>query len=220
VPQDEAEPVMEEALTAPLDAVAPSTEPATPASVGDRARSQSALPEIENYPGFVTEAKAKRSRWLGKTSIGVASGLAGLVIGLASAGDTEAAKDEAKAEANKAAQAKIALIRDQTDERVDEAKQEALANEQEAIDEAVTAAVDEEKARRSKLIKQAVAEAVKETKADLKTSAEPKTLVSQTDPRFDTCGAANAAGYGNYRRGSDPEYEWYDDRDNDGVVCE
>ncbi|WP_271222973.1 excalibur calcium-binding domain-containing protein [Streptosporangium carneum] len=40
------------------------------------------------------------------------------------------------------------------------------------------------------------------------------------DPRFPTCGAANDAGYGPYRRGVDPEYEWYQDRDGDGVVCE
>ncbi|GGL05854.1 thermonuclease family protein [Planomonospora parontospora] len=41
-----------------------------------------------------------------------------------------------------------------------------------------------------------------------------------TDPRFPTCGAANAAGYGPYRRGTDPEYGWYQDRDGDGLVCE
>ncbi|MDP9864158.1 MULTISPECIES: thermonuclease family protein [Streptosporangium] len=41
-----------------------------------------------------------------------------------------------------------------------------------------------------------------------------------TDPRFRTCGEANAAGYGPYRRGVDPEYGWYQDRDGDGVVCE
>ena len=40
------------------------------------------------------------------------------------------------------------------------------------------------------------------------------------DPRFDTCGEANEAGYGPYRRGLDPEYEWYVDRDGDGLVCE
>ena len=28
------------------------------------------------------------------------------------------------------------------------------------------------------------------------------------------------AGYGPYYRGVDPEYEWYTDADNDGVVCE
>ena len=40
------------------------------------------------------------------------------------------------------------------------------------------------------------------------------------DPRFDTCTAAKAAGYGPYTQGSDPEYYWYTDRDHDGVVCE
>ena len=56
-------------------------------------------------------------------------------------------------------------------------------------------------------------------------TARPKAQRSQStnpdlDPRFDTCKEANAAGYGNYREGEDPEYDWYDDRDNDGVVCE
>jgi len=40
------------------------------------------------------------------------------------------------------------------------------------------------------------------------------------DPRFDTCGDANAAGYGPYSRGQDPEYRWYIDRDSDGLACE
>ena len=41
-----------------------------------------------------------------------------------------------------------------------------------------------------------------------------------TDPRFGTCREANAAGYGPYRRGTDPEYDWYQDRDDDGLACE
>ena len=40
------------------------------------------------------------------------------------------------------------------------------------------------------------------------------------DPQFDTCAEANAHGYGPYRRGIDDEYEWYEDRDDDGLVCE
>ncbi|MCW2904192.1 MAG: hypothetical protein JWO67_6457 [Streptosporangiaceae bacterium] len=43
---------------------------------------------------------------------------------------------------------------------------------------------------------------------------------SRTDPHFGTCREANAAGYGPYRSGVDPEYDWYTDRDHDGVVCE
>lgn len=49
-------------------------------------------------------------------------------------------------------------------------------------------------------------------------SARPS--AAGTDPRFRTCGAANAAGYGPYRSGTDPEYAWYVDRDGDGLVCE
>jgi hypothetical protein len=41
-----------------------------------------------------------------------------------------------------------------------------------------------------------------------------------SDPRFASCAAAKTAGYGPYRRGIDPEYGWYRDVDNDGVVCE
>jgi hypothetical protein len=40
-----------------------------------------------------------------------------------------------------------------------------------------------------------------------------------TDPRFDTCKAAKANGYGPYRVGQ-TEYSWYRDADSDGVVCE
>jgi hypothetical protein len=40
------------------------------------------------------------------------------------------------------------------------------------------------------------------------------------DPNYGTCTVALANGAGPYRQGIDPEYEWYRDRDNDGVVCE
>ncbi|SJN44613.1 excalibur calcium-binding domain-containing protein [Luteococcus japonicus] len=35
-----------------------------------------------------------------------------------------------------------------------------------------------------------------------------------------SCKAAKAAGYGPYRQGADPEYGFYRDADDDGVVCE
>lgn len=54
--------------------------------------------------------------------------------------------------------------------------------------------------------------------------AEPTTPQSSggagLDPRFDTCAQANAAGYGPYHKGADPEYDWYQDRDHDGIDCE
>jgi hypothetical protein len=52
------------------------------------------------------------------------------------------------------------------------------------------------------------------------TSQPNSTSASTTDPRYPTCAAANRAGLGPYRRGVDPEYEWYRDGDADGVVCE
>lgn len=52
--------------------------------------------------------------------------------------------------------------------------------------------------------------------------AEPAPAPAQpvTDPQFGTCKEANANGYGNYQAGVDPEYNWYQDRDGDGWVCE
>lgn len=41
-----------------------------------------------------------------------------------------------------------------------------------------------------------------------------------TDPQFGTCREANSNGYGPYQSGVDPEYNWYQDRDGDGWVCE
>ena len=40
------------------------------------------------------------------------------------------------------------------------------------------------------------------------------------DPRFGTCTEAKAHSYGPYVSGRDPEYDWYQDRDHDGIVCE
>jgi hypothetical protein len=52
------------------------------------------------------------------------------------------------------------------------------------------------------------------------TPTPPPPTTGGLDPRFPTCTAAKAAGYGPYRRGIDPEYAWYEDRDHDGIVCE
>lgn len=41
-----------------------------------------------------------------------------------------------------------------------------------------------------------------------------------TDPRFSYCYQAIAAGYGPYVHGRDREYDWYNDNDRDGIVCE
>jgi uncharacterized protein DUF1524/excalibur calcium-binding domain-containing protein len=51
-------------------------------------------------------------------------------------------------------------------------------------------------------------------------SPTPTPTFGGIDPRFSTCAAAKAAGYGPYRQGIDPEYDWYRDADHDGTVCE
>lgn len=45
------------------------------------------------------------------------------------------------------------------------------------------------------------------------------TPAKKLDPRFATCKAANAAGYGPYYLGKNPEYSWYTDANHDGKVC-
>lgn len=40
------------------------------------------------------------------------------------------------------------------------------------------------------------------------------------DPDYGTCAVARANGAGPYISGVDPEYQWYTDRDKDGMVCE
>lgn len=40
------------------------------------------------------------------------------------------------------------------------------------------------------------------------------------DPIFSTCREAISRGYGPYYKGYDVEYNWYIDRDSDGIVCE
>jgi hypothetical protein len=53
-----------------------------------------------------------------------------------------------------------------------------------------------------------------------KPTPPPPPPSSSTDPRYGTCAEANANNYGPYQRGADPEYDWYQDRDDDGKVCE
>lgn len=58
----------------------------------------------------------------------------------------------------------------------------------------------------------------KKTSTPKATTAAPKTEPA-VDERFEYCNRL-PAGYGPYYEGVDPEYDWYTDRDHDGVVCE
>lgn len=50
------------------------------------------------------------------------------------------------------------------------------------------------------------------------TSGKP-VKAKKLDPRFQTCKAANKAGYGPYFKGINKEYAWYRDANSDGKVC-
>lgn len=52
-----------------------------------------------------------------------------------------------------------------------------------------------------------------------KLNSKPKTSNTTVDPDMGTCTKAKSAGYGPYTS-NDPEYQFYQDRDKDGVVCE
>ena len=163
------------------------------------------------------------TNWTSKPKIAAASGVLGLLLGAGVGGQTD---DGAIAEAKDQSRSLVQKAEASADARVDDAVAEAEEANTAAIDEAVSQAVAAEKAKREKLIASAVTQAVDEVKATAAQpeAAKPKTLVDSkpaaTDPRFGTCREANAAGYGNYQRGSDPEYDWYQDRDKDGSVCE
>ena len=163
--------------------------------------------------------------WNTKPKIAAAAALVGLLFGVGMGGGSS--EDEvAKADAD--ARRLVQKAETDADARVEQATADAdqsVADAAQATERATTTAVAEavaaEKAKRQELIDAAVTKAVKKAKAS---APEPRTLVdtqpASTDPRFDTCGEANAAGYGNYRQGADPEYDWYQDRDGDGSVCE
>lgn len=59
-------------------------------------------------------------------------------------------------------------------------------------------------------------------KTKTKAPSKKKKAVSKSkkDPRFSTCTIAKSRGYGPYKKGKDPEYNWYIDRDKDGWACE
>lgn len=163
--------------------------------------------------------------WWSKPKVAVASGLLGLVVGLG--GATESEPEEASdAEVQQ-------LVDAQLDDRTAELEEQAEAAEaaaedaEEALEEAAAAAEqDQERAVAAALAaERAKVEPTPEPTREQEPAPKPRRqkpqlVVTASDPLFDTCGEANDHGYGNYFEGQDPEYDHYDDRDGDGVVCE
>jgi hypothetical protein len=188
--------------------------------------SQQQPPPLAQYPGYFPAGKGPF--WT-RLKVGLGAGVLGLLIGaVGSSGGSEAAPpvenppaaadpvdngavvDAAVAKERSAWQAKLATQQTQAKADLQKARQTARAE---------LARVRHE-ARKAQRV--AVREAVAEAKADQPPAVVPLTgnTDTSTDPMFDYCYEANDAGYGNYVSGEDPEYDWYDDADHDGVVCE
>jgi hypothetical protein len=198
---------------------------------------------IEQFPGYVPPGKAPF--WT-RTKAAVTAGVGGLVIGLLIGAGGAASTDEPEAdepaEVVDTSQLTEDDVAEAVDEAVDEAVGDAVADEtarmQEKLDRqraSAQARIDEAKQRVATAAERAMAKAVARVRAeerekaaqavaDARAEAEEQEPVpftgGGTDPMFDYCYEVDDAGYGPYYEGQDPEYDWYDDADGDGVVCE
>jgi hypothetical protein len=177
----------------------------------------------------------KKPFWT-RPKVGAAGLVLGLLIGGAGAGDTDSDGAPTTTAAPPPAQVvQQGLDEAEVEQRVDDAVaaatgdlQEELRTQQEQAQADLRTARQQARTSRSTAVRKAVRQALAqrpprivevpvEVPAPSAPAPEPP---ASTDPRFDTCGAANDAGYGPYQAGLDPEYDWYDDRDGDGLVCE
>lgn len=192
-------------------------------------------PKLEQYPGYFPEGS--KPFWT-RAKVGVVAGVVGLIVGVAGVGgdpeaDTPTASittegDDGSAHETELAQAleENSSLEDQLQkERADAEKalraaaKSAKQTQRQAVQAAVAKVRQEERAK--------TAAAVQAAKSAAAAAAAASTPVNpfassggSTDPRFSYCYEANDAGFGPYYQGQDPEYDWYDDRDGDGVVCE
>lgn len=137
------------------------------------------------------------------------------------AASEKAAADKAAAE--KAAVDKAAAEKAAADKAAAEARAQAAATARVAAQKAAAQKAAAQKAAEQKAAaQQAAAKAAANAAADQAAAEASRAaaVASSLDPRFPTCKAANAAGYGPYRQGADPEYDWYRDADHDGLDCE
>jgi len=204
---------------------------------------------VEEYPGyFANRPPFLRRRWVQLVGTGFAGLLIGaLLTGSGSEASTPSGIPEAQVQARINAAVQEAVDSEQA---AAESEQASVESEQAAAESQFADAVEDLKHAQGQLKslkreltdaraevrqvkraarasqRQAVAAAVSRTKTQMRkqaATAQPRSSTgggSSTDPRFSYCYEANDAGYGNYQRGVDPEYDWYRDADNDGWVCE
>ena len=187
-------------------------------------------PSLDDYPGYFPAAKPPF--WT-RTKTGVATGMAGLVLGVAMGGTSSTDAADAAAGFTQAdLDAAVATATDDLRGQVDDAQAavsdgDGLAAKLESArqqlkDQRAQAAATLRKVKREARSAQraTVATAVATAEAE---AAPPQPLANTgggTDPHFSYCYEAIDAGYGPYVEGEDPEYDWYDDADGDGIVCE
>jgi hypothetical protein len=188
-------------------------------------------PPLQDYPGyFPVKIALWKRKWVQITG----ASLVAFMIGAGAGGATEptAASDTSSgttsAKTDSSASAALAKVKDEA-HRLKAQVAAARQHEQSAIAqvqaqartsqrEAVNAAKAQMRAAAKTRQQQAVAAAVADAADGTSTSSGDSS--NATDPRFSYCTEANDAGYGNYQQGVDPEYDWYDDNDGDGIVCE
>lgn len=192
-------------------------------------------PQLEQYPGYFPEGS--RPFWT-RTKVGFVAGVVGLLLGVGATGEAPATEapapvadpavqedlDEAL-EDNADLEASLQEVRDEAADELlaitKQVKKQARATQRSAVQTAV-AKVRSEERRKAAAAVEAAKKAAAAAAAPVAASA-PVPLASSggaTDPQFSYCYEANDAGYGPYYSGQDPEYDWYDDNDNDGIVCE
>lgn len=189
-------------------------------------------PTLDQYPGYYP---AGSKPFWSRAKVGVVAGVAGLLIGLAGTTGSDA---EVPPEASSATE--IADLQTELDEAL--AANEHLSDELTSDRaEAATAASDASRvakraqkkavhaaiARTRRAEQKKAAAAVAAAKREAAAASVPTSAVaplaapaSSTDPQYSYCYEANDAGFGPYYQGQDPEYDWYDDADGDGAVCE
>jgi hypothetical protein len=201
---------------------------------------QSSLPPVTDYPGYF-EGKPPIHRRKRVQVVG--AGLAGLLLGIIVGGGTGTAEPEQtdrgsgggtqatiEKTADKEVRDAVAHERDVAAKQLAKERQRAAALVAATRSKAqAKAAAQVRAAKHAAKVSQgrAVAAAVKRAKQQAQSQA-PRSFTNgggsnapaSTDPHFSYCYEANDAGFGPYRRGTDPEYDWYDDADGDGVVCE
>lgn len=200
----------------------------------------SGLPPVDEYPGYFANKPPFLKR---KTVQVVGTGLAGVLLGAVMGGSGTASNasvsngiPEYEVQSRIAAAVERQLD-DAVNDAVDESQNAAAEDleqtkaELQSVRQALVDAKNEvrnTKKAAQRAQRKAVAAAVAKTEERLERqgTSEPRSFAgsagsaSATDPRFTYCYEANDAGYGNYQSGVDPEYDWYDDADNDGWVCE